>query len=190
MSMQQPALLQFLQQLVDTEIKPSFQPPAELAVDGYSQDIFRRFQNPAVRHLLAQIAWDGSQKLPMRLLPIIQDNLAAGRPVAQLALAVAAWCRFIRLRAGQQPAQPLVDPLSARLLAVAAQCSNDAGDRRALFFSHRRSIPSQAGAGSAFCGGVTAGLSATGSVTPFDLSTTAASAASRKCRHDRFIPLC
>lgn len=134
-AMQQPALLQFLQQLVDTEIKPSFQPPAELAVDSYSQDIFRRFQNPAVRHLLAQIAWDGSQKLPMRLLPIIQDNLAAGRPVAQLALAVAAWCRFIRLRASQQPAQPLVDPLASRLLAVAAQCSNDATTDVALFLA-------------------------------------------------------
>ncbi len=142
-AMQQPTLVQFLQQLVDSEIKPSFQPPAELAVDSYSQDIFRRFQNPAVRHLLAQIAWDGSQKLPMRLLPIIQDNLTAGRPVALLALAVAAWCRFIRLRAGQQPALPLVDPLSARLLAVAAQCSNDAAMDVALFLAIDEVFPAK-----------------------------------------------
>ncbi len=90
MTMQQPALVQFLQQLVDIEIKPSFKPPAELPVDSYSQDIFRRFQNPAVRHLLAQIAWDGSQKLPMRLLPIIQDNLAA----VSLAIEDALYCHW------------------------------------------------------------------------------------------------
>ena len=114
-----------------------------MSVDDYSQDIFRRFENPSVRHLLAQIAWDGSQKLPMRLLPIIQDNLTAGRSVAGLAVAVAAWCRFIRLRASQQPAVSLVDPLAHQLLAVAAQCSNDAATDVALFLAMDEIFPPQ-----------------------------------------------
>jgi len=127
-AMQQPVLVDFLKALVAEEIQPSFQAPAELNVASYSADIFRRFENPSVRHLLAQIAWDGSQKLPMRLIPIIQDNLAAGRPIAKLALALAAWCRFIRLRASQQTqGVKLVDPLAAQLLAIAAQCSEHAG---------------------------------------------------------------
>lgn len=146
-AMQQPVLVQFLQQLVDLEIKPSFVAPAELDVDVYSNDIFRRFQNPSVRHLLAQIAWDGSQKLPMRLIPIIQDNLAAGRAIDMLCIAIAAWCRFIRLRASQQTQNdsavnksaaaptPLVDPLAAELLAIAAQCNNDANTDIRLFLS-------------------------------------------------------
>jgi fructuronate reductase len=137
-AMQQPVLVQFLKNLVDEEIQPSFVAPAELDAARYSLDIFQRFENPSVRHLLAQIAWDGSQKLPMRLIPIIQDNLAAGRPVAKLALAIAAWCRFIRLRASQQQltaAVPLVDPLAPQLLAVAAQCTNDAGTDVALFLT-------------------------------------------------------
>jgi len=131
----------FLKALVMEEILPSFQAPAELDVAHYSADIFRRFENPSVRHLLAQIAWDGSAKLPMRLIPIIQDNLVAGRPIAKLALAVAAWCRFIRLRAAQQgQGVTLVDPLAAQLLAVAAQCSaisaaTDAGTEIALFLT-------------------------------------------------------
>lgn len=140
-AMQQPALVHFLKTLVAEEIVPSFQAPAELDVARYSADIFRRFENPSVRHLLAQIAWDGSQKLPMRLIPIIQDNLAAGRSIAKLTLAVAAWCRFIRLRASQQnQGVPLVDPLAPQLLAVAAQCSAnssnaDAGTEIALFLT-------------------------------------------------------
>ncbi|RVU33293.1 mannitol dehydrogenase family protein [Rheinheimera riviphila] len=128
-AMQQPVLVRFLKALVEEEIQPSFQAPAELDVASYSADIFRRFENPSVRHLLAQIAWDGSQKLPMRLIPVIQDNLAAGRPIAKLALAIAAWCRFIRLRASQQAqGVTLVDPLAAQLLAVAAQCAEQANE--------------------------------------------------------------
>ena len=135
-AMQQPALVQFLQQLVDTEIKPSFLAPAELDVAHYSTDIFRRFENPSVRHLLAQIAWDGSQKLPMRLIPIIQDNLAAGRAIDMLCVAIAAWCRFIRLRASQQLQNiQLVDPLAAELLAIAAQCNNDPATDVLLFLT-------------------------------------------------------
>lgn len=128
-AMQQPVLVDFLKALVLDEIQPSFQAPSELDVVSYSADIFRRFENPSVRHLLAQIAWDGSQKLPMRLIPIVQDNLAAGRPIAKLALAIAAWCRFIRLRASQQAqGVTLVDPLAAQLLALAGQCAEHATD--------------------------------------------------------------
>lgn len=151
-AMQQPVLVDFLQALVAEEILPSFQAPAELDVANYSGEIFRRFENPSVRHLLAQIAWDGSAKLPMRIIPIIQDNLAAGRPIAKLALAVAAWCRFIRLRASQQAhGVTLVDPLAAQLLAVAGQCSasapttgaTDAGTDIALFLTLDAVFPSK-----------------------------------------------
>ncbi len=130
-AMAQPQLSQLVRELVDSEILPSVPAVDGLNLTRYSQDIFRRFENPSVRHLLAQIAWDGSQKLQMRLLPIIRDNLAAGRPVRLLALAIASWLQFIRLRAQQQSqlaeqAPALVDPLAPLLLATAAQCSGDA----------------------------------------------------------------
>jgi len=114
--------------MTSAEILPSFIPPAELNAEQYSADIFRRFENPSVRHLLAQIAWDGSQKLPMRILPVISDNLAAGRSIKLLALAIASWLHFLRLRASQQPTINLVDPLAARLLPIAAACVGSAED--------------------------------------------------------------
>lgn len=114
--------------MTSAEILPSFIPPAELNAEQYSADIFRRFQNPSVRHLLAQIAWDGSQKLPMRILPIISDNLAAGRSIKLLALAIASWLHFLRLRASQQPSISLVDPLAASLLPIAEACQGRGAD--------------------------------------------------------------
>lgn len=130
-AMAQPQLSQLVRQLVESEILPAVPLVDGLDLQQYSQDIFRRFENPSVRHLLAQIAWDGSQKLQMRLLPIIRDNLAAGRPVRLLALAIASWLQFIRLRAAQAAglgaaAPALVDPFAPLLLAAAAQCTGDA----------------------------------------------------------------
>ena len=40
-----------------------------------------RFRNPALPHRTQQIAMDGSQKLPQRLLGTIRDRIAAGAPV-------------------------------------------------------------------------------------------------------------
>ncbi|MDP4536804.1 mannitol dehydrogenase family protein [Alkalimonas collagenimarina] len=132
-AMQDSALVGFIKQMVTEEIIPSFKAPAELDVQQYSADILQRFRNPAIRHLLSQIAWDGSQKLPMRLLPVIRDNLASGRSVRYLAYGIAAWCLFIRQR--QQSQTKLTDPLAEQLLAVAAQCSGNAEADVALFLA-------------------------------------------------------
>lgn len=130
-AMAHPQLRQLLRELVETEILPAVPLVDGLDLHHYSEAIFRRFDNPSVRHLLAQIAWDGSQKLQMRLLPVIRENLAAGRSVQLLALAIASWLQFIRLRAAQAAelgaqAPALVDPLAPLLLATAAQCTGDA----------------------------------------------------------------
>lgn len=130
-AMAHPQLRQLLRELVETEILPAVPLVDGLDLHHYSEAIFRRFDNPSVRHLLAQIAWDGSQKLQMRLLPVIRENLAARRSVRLLALAIASWLQFIRLRAAQAAelgaqAPALVDPLAPLLLATAAQCTGDA----------------------------------------------------------------
>ncbi|MDP5132086.1 MAG: mannitol dehydrogenase family protein, partial [Paraglaciecola sp.] len=85
------------------------------------------------RHLLAQIAWDGSQKIPMRILPAINDNLAAGRSIARLSSCLAAWFLFIRRRASE--GEKLVDPLADTLLALADQCTGQATHDVPLFLA-------------------------------------------------------
>ena len=47
-------------------------------VAAYEAQLLDRFANPRIAHLLAQIAADGSQKLPVRILPALRAERAAG----------------------------------------------------------------------------------------------------------------
>lgn len=69
-------------------------PAAELA--SYRQALLERFANPRIRHLLAQIAADGSQKLPIRVLPTIVAERGAGRPATGGLRVLAAWINHLR----------------------------------------------------------------------------------------------
>ena len=64
-------------------------------VAAYCKLLLDRFRNPALQHRTWQIAMDGSQKLPQRLLGTIRDRLAKGQPIDRLALGVAAWMRYV-----------------------------------------------------------------------------------------------
>ena len=90
-----------------------------------------RFRNPGIRHLLSQIAWDGSKKLPVRIVVTIAEALRANRPIHRLVMPIAAWMRFIVRQAKAGVA--IVDPDAARLASVGAACTGDAREDLAKF---------------------------------------------------------
>lgn len=106
----------FVQRLMREDIAPTLKAPPGLDLDIYISDVLQRFRNPAIEHRLSQIAWDGSQKLPYRILGTIRDARAAGRPIDRLALPIAAWLRFISRAAADKTA--ITDPLANRLVAA------------------------------------------------------------------------
>ncbi|PPV05058.1 mannitol 2-dehydrogenase [Xanthomonas bromi] len=124
-AMQHLALATFVETLMHTEITPTLPSMQGFDAQRYSDAILARFRNPAIRHLLAQIAWDGSQKIPVRLLGTIGDARTAGQPIQRLCLAVAAWLHFIRRQA--HAGVPLVDPLNDTLSALGRAATGDAG---------------------------------------------------------------
>lgn len=126
-------LAAFVERLMREEIRPNVPAPPQFDLDAYIGDVLRRFRNPVLRHQLAQIAWDGSQKLPFRILATIRDALAARRPIAGLCVPVGAWLQFVRR--AQRDGGRLVDPLADRLLATAAACSGDPVHDVALFLA-------------------------------------------------------
>ncbi|CAN0371187.1 unnamed protein product, partial [Phaeothamnion confervicola] len=69
--------------------------PEGTDLKAYSASLLQRFANPALHHRTWQIAMDGSQKLPQRLLGTMQDRLRQGLPVHTHALAVAGWMRYV-----------------------------------------------------------------------------------------------
>lgn len=62
--------------------------------EEYAAQLLTRFRNPALLHRTLQIAMDGSQKLPQRMLDSIRYHLAHGSRFDCLALGVAAWMRY------------------------------------------------------------------------------------------------
>ena len=132
-AMAQPALRSFVERMLIEDIEPTLALSQPGALAAYRQSILHRFENPAMRHLLAQIAWDGSQKLPIRILGTIADALRAGRPVARLALPIAAWMQFVRMRTRE--GVEIVDPLAPQLAAVGRQVTDNARHDLPLFFA-------------------------------------------------------
>lgn len=65
-------------------------------VSGYRAALLERFANPNIRHLLAQIAHDGSLKLPVRIVPVVRAEREAGRLPVGGVRALAAWTLHLR----------------------------------------------------------------------------------------------
>lgn len=64
--------------------------------EEYREALLARFENPNIRHLLAQIAADGSQKIPVRLVPAVRAERAAGRLPDGPLRGIAAWVQHLR----------------------------------------------------------------------------------------------
>jgi fructuronate reductase len=69
-------------------------PTADLA--AYRAALLDRFANPRIRHTLAQIAADGSQKVPIRVLPVVRAERDAGRMPSGAVRILAAWIDHLR----------------------------------------------------------------------------------------------
>jgi fructuronate reductase len=115
-AMRHPQLSGFIERLMREDIAPTLAASAGFDADAYIDAILERFRNPAIRHRLSQIAWDGSQKISIRLTGTLRDALAAGRPIERLCLPIAAWMHFVRRQAKAGVA--LVDPMAGELAAI------------------------------------------------------------------------
>ena len=107
---------EFTTRLLRDEVVPTLTPPPDVDLNEYSLNVLSRFRNRALNHHCAQVASDGSQKLPIRVLPSLCANLASGRPVHLASLVVAAWMHYISKRRNDE-GTPLVvvDPYAERL---------------------------------------------------------------------------
>ncbi len=120
-----PAFRQLIHGLMTEEVMPTL-PMGRGELEHYRDDLIGRFANPALKHRTWQIAMDGSQKLPQRLLGTIRDRLAAGQGIVRLALGVAGWMRYLTGIDERGGAIDVKDPLAARLRTLADAAGGDA----------------------------------------------------------------
>jgi fructuronate reductase len=121
--MAEPLFDAFVRRLWREEIIPALTPPDGVSLPDYAEALRNRYANPAIRHRTWQIAMDGSQKLPQRILGTLATNDADDRPSPGLVLAVAAW--MIYVRGTDLAGQPIEvkDPFAAELARRAGSAS-------------------------------------------------------------------
>lgn len=125
-AMAEPLLAAFLRRLWTQDVIPTLPPVPGIDLPGYTAQLEERFRNPAIRHRLLQIAMDGSQKLPQRLLRPAAERLAQGKVPAAIALAVAAWMRFLLGEDETGGSHAIDDPMGTKLAEVARGAGRDA----------------------------------------------------------------
>ena len=126
-AMAEPGIARLVAQLMDEEVTPTLPPLPGFDLAAYKRSLVERFRNPALKHRTWQIAMDGSQKLPQRLLGTIRDRLAAGAPFTRLALGVAAWMRYVTGVDETGAPIDVRDPIATKLKAIGEAGGRDAG---------------------------------------------------------------
>jgi len=107
-----PGMRAAMARFVAEDVAGSLRPPPGVSVVGYGDSVLDRFADPAIAHRTRQVAMDGTQKLPQRVLHTIADRRAAGASPRWAALVVAAWMRYAQGVADDGRALPLDDPLA------------------------------------------------------------------------------
>ena len=108
------------------EVRELLQAPRGVDPAAYVDSLKQRFRNPALLHRTAQIASDGSQKLPQRLLAPLRERLARGLSSPTTATAIAAWMHYA-VKIAHTPGGVLNDPLADDILAAARRSTDAPG---------------------------------------------------------------
>jgi fructuronate reductase len=122
----EPSLRALVARMMEDEVSPTLVVPAGVDLAAYRAQLLQRFADPGLAHRTWQIAMDGSQKLPPRLLAPIRSRLAKGQSFDCLALAVAGWMRYVI--GVDESGNPIdvVDPQADRLRRIAGEVGRDA----------------------------------------------------------------
>ena len=121
-----PDLRALTSQLMLEEAAPTIRVAPGQDLAAYAAALIARFENPALQHRLAQIAMDGSQKLPQRWLAVLAERQAQGLASPAIMRGLASWLRHVR-----GDVRAVDDPLASHL-AAAWQLADTAAAIRAI----------------------------------------------------------
>ncbi|WP_449549191.1 mannitol dehydrogenase family protein [Lelliottia amnigena] len=103
----------------------------DVDLTAYADSLIDRFANPALQHRTWQIAMDGSQKLPQRMLEGVRVHLQRKSAWPLLALGIAGWMRYVSGVDDAGNAIDVRDPLSEKI-RVLVETSSEKGRVKAL----------------------------------------------------------
>ncbi len=116
----------YLRQFMDVEVTPVLDEVEGIDLESYKDTLLQRFGNPNIKDALSRICLESSSKLPVFLIPTIQDNLARGGSIQFATLVIAAWCFYSDKQTDQDGnALEITDELKAQLHQAAVATRKD-----------------------------------------------------------------
>jgi len=106
-----PKIRNFVKELQENEICKTLN--LDIDLFKYSQEIRERMSNPTLHHKASQIAMDGSQKMPQRMIGVLNDLAKNGTPAPKMVEAFATWIKYLAV------SNSINDPLSEKLKPLA-----------------------------------------------------------------------
>lgn len=122
--MQDEAFRQAARRLMLTEQAPTLRITG-VDLTAYADSLIARFANPALKHRTWQIAMDGSQKLPQRMLEGVRVHLQRQSDWPLLALGIAGWMRYVSGVDDAGQAIDIRDPLADKIRAIVETSTDD-----------------------------------------------------------------
>jgi mannitol 2-dehydrogenase len=124
-AMTHPLIGAFFAKIEQEEIIPTVPPVPGVALQDYYRLIDRRFSNPKIGDTIPRLAFDGSNRQPKFIVPVIRDRLKAGTGIAALAFESALWCRHCFGTSDSGKPITAGDPNWERLRSLAAEARTD-----------------------------------------------------------------
>lgn len=137
-----------VEMMMREDIVPTLHKTPGLNFNAYISDLLDRFRNPALTHKLIQIASDGSQKLPYRIVGSLQDAMKGGRSIRRFTISLGAWMRFVERQAKAGIA--FQDPLNDKLTEIGKSCTGDAATDLPKFLALREMFSAELASSSEF----------------------------------------
>lgn len=124
-----PAFFNLINIYMDAEVSKSLDIPSSFDFHHYKSQLIERFQNTGIEHSLAQIAANGSLKLPQRWFPTLRFLINAESSINVLCFGIAAWILYIN---NIYEKGDLTQKSDAYSFDIARLCSDHKDDARAM----------------------------------------------------------
>lgn len=121
---QDKEIIDYIKDMIFNEIIPLID--ADFSLENYANAVLKRFENPIIDHQISQIAWDGSKKLPVRLLQSINEAIEQNKPYGNMTFAIACWFAFIEKMA--KSGIKIIDPIGEKLNQIGKDLKGEIDD--------------------------------------------------------------
>lgn len=124
--MADPVFAKFMRTFMDVEATPTLDRVEGIDLEKYKDTLQERFANPNIKDSVSRICAESSAKLPVFIIPTLNENLQSERSIKLASLVLAAWCYYCD-RQTSQTNQPLeiIDAAQKTLHDAARRTSTD-----------------------------------------------------------------